>query len=315
MADIFRRTDFPVVVSLGEALFDCFPDRSILGGAPVNFGVHVQQLVASKGQAILVSRVGDDDLGRDLLRQLGRRGIATERIQIDGQRPTGQVRVTVSPSGDPEFEIAKNVAWDYIAFEDSFEQLAKRCSAVCFGTLAQRSTASRATIHKFLALAPQAIRLLDVNLRQHYITPQILESSLAAANVVKLNEAELARASELLPNCVGDAATVDDQANALLNTFELKLLALTRGSKGTVFYAKERRIDSEPSSFPAVDNADSVGAGDACSAGLMYGLLMEWPLDRTLDLANRMGAFLASQPGGTPLLPESLLDFAAGQSA
>ena len=264
MVDIFRRTDFPVVVSLGEALFDCFPDRSILGGAPVNFGVHLQQLLASKGQAILVSRVGDDDLGRDLVRQLERREIATESIQVDDQRPTGQVRVTVSPSGDPEFEIAENVAWDFIAFEDSFEQLAKRCSAVCFGTLAQRSAASRATIHKFLASAPQAIRLLDVNLRQHYITPQILESSLAVANVVKLNEAELKRASELLPNRVGGAATADEQANALLKAFDIKLLALTRGPKGTALYAKEARIDAKPSSFPAADNADGVGAGDAC---------------------------------------------------
>jgi fructokinase len=315
MADVFRAINFPVVVSIGEALFDCFPDRSILGGAPVNFIVHVQQLLGSKGQAILVSRVGDDDLGRDLLEQLATRGIATDFVQIDREGPTGQVRVTVSTSGDPEFEIADNVAWDYIDFEDSFEQLARNCSAVCFGTLAQRSTASRATIHRLLASAPQAIRLLDVNLRQDYITRQILESSLVAANVVKLNENELARASQLLPSRLGGAATADDQAQALLNAFELRLLALTRGSRGTVLYTKEGRIDAAPSSFQAAENADGVGAGDACSAGLVCGLLMDWPLDRTLELANRMGAFLASQPGGTPQLPKALLDFVANQLA
>src|SRR4051812_5971796 len=119
MADVFRRTKFPLVVSIGEALFDCFPDCSILGGAPVNFIVHAQQLLAQKGQTLLLSRVGDDELGRDLLEQLATRGIATELVQIDSERPTGQVRVTVSASGDPEFEIADNVAWDYIDFENS----------------------------------------------------------------------------------------------------------------------------------------------------------------------------------------------------
>jgi fructokinase len=315
MSDFVAEIRLPTVVGIGEALFDCFPDRSILGGAPVNFVVHVHQLLGSKGRAALVSRVGNDDLGSDLRQQIERRCIATDFIQIDAERPTGQVRVTVSPNGDPAFVIRENVAWDFIAFDESLALLAKQCSAVCFGTLAQRSEISRTTIRRFLASAPHAIRLLDVNLRQHFITPQVLEASFTAANVVKLNEEELARVSELLSSSAGGAATVDEQANALLDAFDLKLLALTRGSRGTVLYTRPGRIEAEPASFPAVENADGVGAGDACSAGLMYGLLMQWPLDKTLDLANRMGAFVASQPGGTPLLPQSLIDFARMQPA
>jgi fructokinase len=130
-----------------------------------------------------------------------------------------------------------------------------------------------------------------------------------------LNEDELARVSKLLPTRIGVAATADEQANALFKAFELRLLALTRGSRGTVLYTQEGRIDAEPSSFPSSENADGVGAGDACSAGLVYGLLMHWPLDRTLELANRMGAFLASQAGGTPRLPDALVNFVANQLA
>jgi fructokinase len=133
---------------------------------------------------------------------------------------------------------------------------------------------------------------------------------LKAANVVKLNESELARLVEMLPHYFGDARTVYEQADALRNAFELRLLALTRGCLGTVIFSDEGRFESEPESMPLAANADGVGAGDASCAGLVYGVLMEWPLDRTLKLANRMGAYVASQPGGTPLLDQSLLDLA-----
>jgi fructokinase len=314
MADDSNETRSPIVVALGEALFDCFPDRSILGGAPVNFIVHLRQLLSTEGKCMMVSRVGNDELGRELLKQVADRAVSVDFVQIDDERPTGQVRVSFSPTGEPQYEIAENAAWDNIAPDASLEQLARSCSAVCFGTLAQRSAGSRAAIHEFLTNAPQAIRLLDVNLRQHYITPEILESSLVASNAVKLNEEELVRAAELLPRRLAGAKLIDERAMALINEFNLRVLALTRGANGTVLFVKDRRIDAEPSSFPPASNADSVGAGDACSAGLVYGLLRRWPLDRTLELANRMGAFVASQPGGTPLLHPSLLEFASSAS-
>jgi len=306
MRAVSQDSQTPVVVGIGEALFDCFPHRTILGGAPVNFIVHVQQLLGSNGRAALISRIGHDELGKELERQLKSRGVATEYVQIDERRPTGQVQVRLSASGDPEYEIAENVAWDFMTFEDSLMHLAKHCQAVCFGTLSQRSIASRTVIYRFLEKAKNSIRLLDVNLRQHYFNTQILESSFMAATVVKLNEEELSTTCTLLSDRVGNAATVDDRAFALRKAFNLDLLALTRGAQGTVLYTREGRVDAEPAAFAAAENADSVGAGDACSAGLVYGLLMQWPIERILDLANRMGAFVASQPGGTPHLPNTL---------
>jgi fructokinase len=305
---------FPVVASIGEALFDCFLDRSILGGAPVNLIVHLQQLLAaSDGQGVLVSRVGEDELGNQLIEQLGSRGIPTNLIQVDPRRPTGQVQVEVSSLAETQFEIAEDVAWDYISYDDSLELLAASCSAVCFGTLAQRSAMSRATIQRFLAAATHAIRMLDVNLRQNYVTPQILESSFAAANVVKLNERELAVVSSMLPLHFGETDNVDDRAQALIQAFDLKVLALTRGAKGTVLYTEDDRLEGDPVRLPFATRADDVGAGDACCAGLVYGLLMQWPVDRTLQLANQLGAFVASQPGGTPRLPPSLINFATAE--
>jgi fructokinase len=300
----------PILISLGEALFDCFPDRAILGGAPLNLVVHAQQLLSSWGRGVLISRVGDDDLGRHVIRQVADRGVQTAYIQIDNQRPTGTVQVRLSPTGEPSYEILENVAWDNIQFDTALNKLCSECSCICFGTLAQRSVTNRETFHRCLSAAPQAIRVLDVNLRQHYITPKVLENSLQAADVAKLNDDELARIAELLPDCLRNVATIDDRVSALRHKFELRIVALTRGPQGTVLYSDEGRFELEPMSMPSAANADGVGAGDACCAGLVIGLLKDWPLDRTLDLANRMGAFVASQPGGTPTLPQTLVDLA-----
>jgi fructokinase len=310
MIDFNSADRFPVVVGIGEALFDCYPDRAILGGAPVNFIVHMQQLLGSdEGQTVLVSRVGDDDLGEQLIGQLQTRNIHTNLVQVDAYRPTGRVYVSISAQGEIEFDIEENVAWDFIAAEESLELLAAHCSAVCFGTLAQRNAHSRNTILRFLANATNAIRLLDVNLRQPDVPRDVLEQSFRAANVVKLNDGELVRISRLLASSNGAPQSTDDQAFELRKAFDLHLIALTRGARGTVLYTEGRRIESTPTFIRHNAEADGVGAGDACCAGLVYGLIKRWPLERTLDLANRLGAYVASQRGATPRLPEAMLNF------
>jgi fructokinase len=303
----------PLVTAIGEALFDCFPDRAVLGGAPLNFIVHMQQLLGARGLSALVSRVGDDELGRELIGELRSRGVDTRFVQIDAERPTGQVQVQLSASGSPTYHIHQNVAWDYIKFDASLGELAARSSAICFGTLAQRSPESRDAIRQFIA-ASQAIRVVDVNLRQHYITADTLHASLSLANVAKLNEDELSRAPEILarPPIVG--SSTDEQAFNLLKAYDLQLLALTRGKRGTVLYTPDGRVDAAPILAQGTPGSDDVGAGDASCAGLIYGLIHGWSMDRTLELANRMGAYLASQPGGTPPLTSDILSFVAEAS-
>jgi|tagenome__1003787_1003787.scaffolds.fasta_scaffold20980935_2 fructokinase len=297
-----------MAVAIGEALFDCFSDRVVLGGAPLNFIVHLKQLLRFRCEAYVVTCIGNDDLGAELSRQLEDRQIRRDFTQVDAQQPTGKVTVQVNASGDPSYDIAENAAWDFIAYDERLHWLAEHCDVVCFGTLAQRSPVSRGTILEFVRNASSAIRLLDVNLRQHYFSREILVSSIAAANVVKLNEGELAEIVNVLDVSVHNSASDDDRIQALFERFDLSLLALTRGSRGTVLYTQLGRREAEPVFIPKRMNADSVGAGDACCAGLACGLLLDWPLEATLQFANRMGAYVASQPGATPRLPASIIE-------
>lgn len=294
------------IVGLGEALFDVFPDHRALGGAPLNVAVHAHQLASiNGGRGVVASRVGRDEPGREILADVAARGMATDTIQVDDAHPTGRVVVT-SNGPDAAYEIVEDVAWDYLEFGDDWRRLAKICDAVCFGTLAQRGERSRETIGRFLDAATGAVRLFDVNLRQDDLSVDLIQRSCTLATVVKLNAAELPRVCAMLG--LVDPATQDGQAEALRARFALDAVVLTRGAKGTALYTPEGKTEGEPVHVPPAPGADSVGAGDACSAGVLVGRLLGWPAGRIVALADALGAFVASQPGATPRLPARLLD-------
>lgn len=308
------------IVGLGEALFDLFPNRQILGGAPLNVAYHAHQIASRHargiGKGIACSRIGADALGKQLLAQVAALGMPTDSLQIDPVRPTGTVHVTLDSQGKPSYEIVKNVAWDALEFDASLQSLATSCSAVCFGSLVQRSAVSRAAVHQFLKAAPDAIRMFDVNLRQNYFDQSVLHASFEASNAVKLNDEELPVVASLLgvsgQTGEGDALA-DARVRALMKRYpNLRAFALTRGARGTLLFTGTQRIDGAPVSYPIAPNADSVGAGDACSAGLLLAMLLRWPPERTVALANHLGAFVASQPGATPTLPEAVLKLVDG---
>jgi fructokinase len=296
------------IVGLGEALFDVFPDgRTVLGGAPLNAAVHAHQMAAvlgAGGCGIPASRIGEDELGRRLIRELTERGVSTLGLQHDPDRPTGQVRVTLH-GNEPTYEIVEDAAWDRLEFTDAWRDLAGACDAVCFGTLAQRTPPAQATIERFLESAPQAIRMFDVNLRQHYWSAELIRRSCTLATVVKLNELELPRVDEMLA-LTSEAMALDEQAAALRDHFGLDAVVVTRGAAGTALYLAGGKIEGEPMSYPRQPDADSVGAGDACAAGILMGMLLGWPAARTVALANSVGAYVATQPGATPRLPPGL---------
>lgn len=296
----------PIIVGLGESLFDVFTDRRVLGGAPLNVAVHAHQLAQVVGGCgAVVSCVGDDELGQEVLNELARRGMATEFVQADPARSTGRVNVTVR-EGEPDYEIEADVAWDAIGFTSEMQDLAVKCSAVCFGSLAQRNVESRQAINSFLDNADRAIRLFDVNLRQDYYDRDVIQESCRRASAVKLNEEELRIVSGLLQ--LGQS---DDNQNELVmrlrQRFDLRVVVLTRGERGTILMTADGRFEGLPMSFPKDPDADSVGAGDACSAGLLVGWVLDWPHERTVELANLVGAYVASVPGATPELPPECL--------
>jgi len=299
------------IVGLGEALYDIFGQRQILGGAPLNVAVHAHQLGSVRGgRGVVVSRVGQDDLGRSVSDELRRRGMTTNYLQTDPDHDSGRVYVSVDAGGQPEYDIVQDVAWDWIQFDPDVEDLARRCEAVCFGTLVQRNSQSRNTIYRMLdACKPRSVRLLDVNLRQEHFDRNILQRSLECASAVKLNEQELDVLNETLSVGAADSS-VDACVSRLISAYDLRLLALTRGACGTVIYTPANRHEGPPVLYDPAPDADAVGAGDACAAAIALGMILGWPPERTVKLANHAGAYVASRPGGTPELPDVILEMA-----
>ena len=153
------------IIGLGEALYDVFPDQMRPGGAPLNLAVHAHQL---GNRGVVVSRIGEDALGHQLLDDLRQRDMPTDHVQVDPDRATGTVLVQLDPAGEPTYDIVAHVAWDNLQWDPQMESLAAHADAVCFGSLAQRDGQTRNTIYRFLSSARRAVRLFDVNLRQHY---------------------------------------------------------------------------------------------------------------------------------------------------
>lgn len=290
------------IVGLGEALFDVFGDEAHLGGAPLNVAVHAQQL---GNHGIVVSRVGQDDMGRQVRDELTKRGMSVDYLQTDPDRPTGTVIVGTGPDGEPTYDIVNHVAWDVIQYDPDLDALARRTDAVCFGSLAQREAQSRNNIYRFAETARQAVRLFDVNLRQDYFDRRSLTRSCEIATALKLNTAELRTLDDLF-NLGG---SFDDAAATLLKRFDLHWLALTRGPDGVVVYTPGGKFEGEPVSVDT-SGSDAVGAGDATAAALLHGVTHRWPWPRTIAMANHLGAFVASQKGACPQIPQSLQNMA-----
>ncbi len=277
------------IIGLGEILWDLLPTGKQLGGAPANFA-YVSKQLGNNG--IICSRIGNDELGTEILEQINAKNLSTDYIQIDQENPTGIVNVTLE-KGQPSYEIVENVAWDFLELSENWRDLADKADAVCFGSLAQRNEISRKTIREFVGLT-KGLRIFDVNLRQKYFSTEILRESLNLANVCKLNHEELPIVAELL-QIKGDS--VIETAQNLRQKFDLKLLCVTRGSNGSLLIT-----ENEVSEFGGlkITVADTIGAGDSFTAGLTHGLLRNWELDKINGFANQVGAFVASKTGAMP---------------
>ena len=285
------------LVGIGELLWDLLPGGRQMGGAPANFAYHSSALGA---EARIVSRVGSDARGRELIEQLEKIGLRTDCIEVDPVGPTGTVSVKIAPDGQPQFTIHENVAWDGIVGEENAQRAVSEADAVCFGTLAQRVERSRASIHRLLALAPRnSLRILDVNLRQHFYSPELIRQSLEQANILKVNDEELPRIAEMF-SISGDMRS---QLVELAARFDLKLVACTRGGRGSLLLAGKRC--SEHPGVP-VKVADTIGAGDSFTAAMILGWLTGLELDEINRRANEVASFVASSVGAMPRFPAEL---------
>ncbi len=295
-------TNQPLIAGIGEALYDLLPVGPVLGGAPLNAALQAHQIgIHLGGEAVMISRIGNDELGRSLTENLKERGMDHTFIQQDPNTMTGTVNVTLNGT-EPEYEITQNVAWDKLEWCDLLDNLANQCSAICFGTLGQRIEPARSTIQRFIKTATQANRLFDVNLRQEYYSKSILETGLQAASIVKMNKEELPVVASLF-NLPSDESSISQ----FMDCYNLDLFVLTHGKFGTKIYSNNTIVKGEPAHFTPEEKADSIGAGDACTAAILHGTSRCWPLQKTANFANHMGAYVASRSGATPHLPSEIL--------
>jgi fructokinase len=294
-----------LVEGIGELLWDLLPGGREIGGAPANFAWHVHALGMT---GLIVSCVGDDEDGREILERLRGLGLQRDHVSVDRVRPTGRSTVSLDLSGVPSFRVHENAAWDFIPFAPSLARVAGEIEAVNFGTLGQRSPASKETTLSFLSRTrPDAIRLFDLNLRPPHVTREVIEESLGLAAAVKLNDSELSVVSEML----GFAGDERDRVRRIADAYDLDLVALTRGEKGSVLYSRERWSAHTGYKTRVFD---TVGAGDAFAAALVAGMLAGLDLDLVNDRANRVASFVCSRPGATPELPADLRRLFTGES-
>jgi fructokinase len=280
------------VVGLGEVLWDLFPGRSCLGGAPANFA-YITTLMGDQG--IVASRVGEDSRGIEALRRLEELGLNIDHVQTDREHPTGTVDVHVDENGQPRFEIAQPVAWDHLQWTLDWQHLSDTADAICFGSLAQRSPTSRETIRRFLkATSSGTLKIFDVNLRQSFYSSEILGDSMKLADIVKLNDDELPKIMSLSGLPYKDELS---SARRLIEEYKLELISITRGGRGSLLVAANN--STEHPGFK-VQVADTVGSGDAFTAGLVHEYLHGASLDLMNEVANLVGAWVASEVGAMP---------------
>ena len=278
------------IAGIGDILWDCFPEGRKIGGAPANFAYYMKQFGF---ESLMISAVGEDELGAEIHETLDRIGLDHLLQTVD--YPTGTVMIELDENGIPSYRIIENVSYDNISYTEQIDQIAKKCTVLCFGTLAQRNSVSRDSIRRFLQAMPQTdetYKVFDINLRQNFYDKDIVAESLRLCNVFKVNDEELAVVKDMF-GYSGD----DDQevCRQILSDWDLKYLILTCGTSGSYVYA-----DGEESFLPTpeVEVADTVGAGDSFIGTFMALILKGATVKEAHKLAVAVSAYVCTQYGG-----------------
>lgn len=282
---------YPEVVTFGEVLWDLLPSGKVLGGAPGN----VAYRLTERGiNAAVVSRIGADEIGKDLLAAFTEKGISCDYIQIEPEYPTGTVNVTLNSEGNPHFELLTNVAYDRIEFNERVKEAARQAKVVCFGTLVQRSRQTADSLFRLLVEAESAIKVLDINLREGCYSKESVHASLEFANIVKVNESEVSKVGQLLGL---DSSSVDRFAVALFDGYpDIETVLVTLGEAGVEAFVRGGTKVKKPTKKVVVK--DTIGSGDAFTAGFIYGKIKDAPIEKCCEYGNILGALAATKSGG-----------------
>ena len=297
------------IVGLGEALWDVLPEGKKLGGAPANFAYHAGQFVGSEN-TIAISALGEDKLAEETIDALQEHHLNYLMPRV--AYPTGTVQVQLDEQGIPTYDIKENVAWDNIPFTPEIEEIAANCKAVCFGSLAQRNVVSRENIHRFLDKTPaDCVKIFDINLRQNFYTKEIIQESIRRCNILKINDEELV----LIGRMFGyPGLDIENKCWLILGKYNLDMLVLTCGTNGSYVFSRCEALSAPTTSgqmsfqeTPKVEVADTVGAGDSFTGSFCAAILSGKSVPEAHRLAVEVSAYVCTQNGAMPQLPEKLL--------
>ncbi|MBK0380402.1 carbohydrate kinase family protein [Mucilaginibacter segetis] len=276
------------VLSFGEVLWDTFDDGKKAGGAPMNVARH---LVQQGINALFASSIGTDSAGAELGKFLKKNGLHSKLIQRDEKLPTCEVTVELDEKNQATYTIPKPVSWDNIKFTHDLEAASKKFDAIVFGSLACRSKTSFETLLNVLD-ENNGLKVFDVNLRPPHFDISTIESLVARANVIKMNEEE----AELLIH--GSNGDLKQKIKEFQKKFHSQTICVTRGENGAIIW-HDNEFYEHPGFTVKVE--DTVGAGDAFLATFIAGLLNEEPLQPLLEKACAVGAYVTSQRGANPV--------------
>lgn len=283
-----------IIAGLGELLWDVLDDIEKLGGAPINFAFHINSLGA---KGIPISAVGNDVRGRRALHELASHRICTDGIRLDSIHPTGYVNVTVDADGVARYSFADNVAWDHLRLNETAFSILRDIKAICFGTLAQRASITRESIHHCLdQLSDSVLKVCDLNLRQHYYDRKVIETSIEKCNAIKLSDEEL----QVIQKMLGLPDEEHAAVSSLIATYDLRLAVITRGENGSLLVTPSEI--SEHPGFPS-KVVDTIGAGDSFTAATTLGFLLGHDLNTINEHANRLAAYVCTKKGAMPPIP------------
>ncbi len=283
------------ILSIGEVLWDSLPGGLFPGGAPFNVACHLHSL---GNNVTMISRVGDDELGRQIVRRMDERKMDSKSIQVDPDHATGIVNVTLSADGIPDYDIVQPSSWDFISADPELLKLAKMSQVLIFGSLAQRSEQSRQTIKTLRKLAKKNV--FDINLRHPHTDKDIVRESLQDAHIIKLNDEEILQLAEWF----SWPADIKQAAVALSVQFECETVCVTKGENGAALWHQQQWTEHPGFKITPID---TVGTGDAFLAGLISGILSGMEAELVLTRANAIGAYVATKNGATPPIDEANL--------
>lgn len=276
------------VICFGEVLWDMLPQGKMIGGAPLNVAYHLHKLGID---APLVSRIGEDEYGKEIKAFIEKNGLPHAILQSDTHHLTGRVEVALQPNHEVRYEIVRDTAWDFIEYEDRIKELAQKAAYLVYGSLITRSKTSHDTL--FRLMEHPLAKVMDVNLRAPFYSKDILEELIAKADIIKMNEAEL----QLISSWFGYTGNETERMKSLSDQFHLHICIVTCGSKGA-YVLCENELFFEAGYQITV--ADTIGSGDAFLAGFLSSFINGVPLRQALKSANAMGAFIAQRRGGCP---------------